>query len=143
MQPRLSPFWRKISYAVSFELIGIAVAGIGLMIMSDTSAGQSLIVSTICATIALFWSFAFNSMFESWERRQPQRGRTLRRRITHAVLFEGGLVVALLPFMAWWLNVTLIQAAIYEAGLILLFTIYTFVFTWTFDRIFGLPQSAL
>jgi len=64
------------------------------------------------------------------------------RRTTHALGFEGGLVVLMLPLMAWWLDVTLWQALIYEAGLIVIFIIYTYVFTWAFDRIFGLPASA-
>ena len=27
------------------------------------------------------------------------------------------------------------------AGLIVLFLVYTWVFTWSFDRLFGLPQA--
>ena len=29
-----------------------------------------------------------------------------------------------------------------EAGLLVFFLIYTYVFNWTFDRVFGLPASA-
>jgi uncharacterized membrane protein len=143
MTPPLSPFWRKTIYAISFELIGILVASLSLMAMSEASTSQSLILSTICATVALIWSYGFNSLFEAWEANRPTRGRPLPRRIAHAVLFEGGLVVILVPVMAWWLNVTLFQALFFEAGLIVVFIIYTFAFTWAFDRIFGLPQSAL
>lgn len=60
----------------------------------------------------------------------------------HSVLFEGGLVVILLPVMALWLQVTLWQALIWEGGLIAVFLVYTWAFTWAFDRIFGLPASA-
>ena len=51
-------------------------------------------------------------------------------------------MVLLVPIMAWWLGVTLVQALVYEAGLILLFLVYTYLFTWGFDRVFGLPASA-
>lgn len=143
MTAPLPPFWRKTIYAVSFELIGIIVATLGLLIMSDATPSQSLVVSVVGATVALAWSYGFNTLFEAWEARQTLRGRPWGRRIAHAILFEGGLVVLLVPFLAWWLGVTLVQALVYEAGLIVLFTVYTFVFTWAFDRIFGLPQSAL
>ncbi|OYU39237.1 MAG: hypothetical protein CFE33_12585 [Pseudorhodobacter sp. PARRP1] len=138
----MTPTFRKILYAVSFETLGIAVATLGLLAMSDADAGQSLILSAITASVAMTWSMAFNWLFEAWEARQSVRGRSLARRTVHALLFEGGLVVLVLPIMAWWLGVDLWTALQYEAGLIVLFIIYTYIFTWSFDRIFGLPASA-
>ncbi|GLS87373.1 hypothetical protein GCM10010873_23470 [Cypionkella aquatica] len=138
----MTPTFRKILYAVSFETLGIAVATLGLLAMSDAAPAQSLILSAITATIAMTWSMGFNWLFEAWEARQATKGRSLARRTMHALLFEGGLVVLVLPIMAWWLGVDLWTALKYEAGLIVLFIIYTYVFTWSFDRIFGLPASA-
>jgi len=138
----MTPTTRKIVYAVSFETIGIAVSTLGLLLISDSDPTESLVLSAFASTIAMTWSFIFNLIFEAWEARQTTKGRSLLRRTTHALGFEGGLVVLMLPLMAWWLDVTLWQALIYEAGLIVIFIIYTYVFTWAFDRIFGLPASA-
>lgn len=138
----MTPTTRKILYAVSFESLGIAVATLGLLAMSDAEPAQSLVLSAITATIAMSWSMAFNWLFEAWEARQSVKGRSLARRAAHALLFEGGLVLLVLPIMAWWLRVDVWTALKYEAGLIVLFIIYTYVFTWSFDRIFGLPASA-
>lgn len=138
----MRPALRKIVYAISFETLGVAVASAGLLAMSDATASQSISLSIIAATVALGWSYAFNTAFEAWEARQSQRGRSLARRSAHALLFEGGLVLILVPVMAWWLQVGLIEALTYEAGLIVLFIAYTYAFTWAFDRIFGLPASA-
>jgi uncharacterized membrane protein len=90
----------------------------------------------------MLWNLAFNAMFEGWEARQTIRGRSLKRRTAHALLFEAGLVLALLPITAWWFSVSLLQALAYESALIVAFLIYTWVFTWAFDRLFGLPASA-
>ncbi len=139
---RMSPTLRKIVYAISFETLGIAVTALALLAMSDASPSQSLIFSGLTATVAVIWSYSFNAVFEAWETRQTTKGRSARRRITHSLLFEAGLVLILVPIMAWWLNLTWLQAIRYEAGLIALFVAYTYAFTWTFDRIFGLPQSA-
>lgn len=138
----MSPARRKIIYAVSFETLGTLLASVALMLMSDADAGSSLALSVLTATIALSWSFVFNTGFEAWEARQPIRGRSLRRRTAHALLFEGGLVLICIPVMAWWLQVGYMEALVYEAGLIALFIAYTYVFTWGFDRVFGLPASA-
>jgi len=137
----MSPLRRKVLYAVSFELLGTLVATLGLMAMSDTSAAMSFVASVIGATIALCWSYLFNTAFEAWEARQTTKGRSPLRRAAHALMFEGGMVLIFIPFMAWWLGVGMIEAAIYEAGLIALFILYTYGFTWAFDQIFGLPAS--
>ncbi len=138
----MTPTRRKIVYAVSFEALGTLVASVALMLMSDASAASSLALSVLTATIALSWSYVFNTGFEAWEARQPVRGRSLKRRTAHALLFEGGLVLICIPVMAWWLQVGYLEALVYEAGLIALFIVYTYAFTWGFDRIFGLPASA-
>ncbi len=138
----MSPTRRKILYAVSFEICGIFVAGVALWLMSTADAARSFSLSALAATVAMIWSFAFNSVFEAWEARHPLRGRTKRRRAAHAILFEGGLLAVLLPLTAWWLSVGIVEALMLEAGLVAVFILYTYLFTWGFDLIFGPPASA-
>lgn len=138
----MTPARRKIVYAVSFETLGTLVATGFLWLAWEASAGSSLGLSILTATIALCWSYAFNSLFEAWEARQAVKGRSRRRRLVHAVLFEGGFVLISVPVLAWWLQVGLVEAVAYEAGLVILFMVYTYLFTWAFDRVFGLPASA-
>ena len=64
------------------------------------------------------------------------------RRVMHALGFEGGLALMLIPLMAWWFGVGLWQALVMDLGLLLFFLVYTFVFNWGFDRLFGLPAAA-
>ena len=49
----------------------------------------------------------------------------------------------LVPLFAWWFNVSLWQAFVMDLALIVFFLCYTFVFNWVFDRVFGLPASAM
>ena len=136
------PTLRRITYATSFEAGGIALSTALLLLMDDSGAGASFVFSVLASTVAMLWNLAFNAMFEAWETRQTTRGRSLARRTAHAALFEAGLVIMLLPLTAWWFDVTLLTALAYEAALIVAFLIYTWVFTWAFDRLFGLPASA-
>ncbi len=138
----MSPLSRKIVFAISFESLGIVLASGLLLLISSASPDQTLILSAINAAVALLLNFTFNAAFEHWEARQPIKGRPLFLRATHAVLFEGGLTLLMVPFMAWWLQITLWQSFLFEAALIILFLVYTYAFTWAFDRIFGLPASA-
>ncbi len=142
MKLHQSPAMRRILYATSFEAGGILLSAALLLLMAKTTVGGSLAFSVIASTVAMLWNLTFNAMFEAWEARQSIRGRSLKRRAAHALLFEAGLVLALLPLTAWWFSVSLLQALAYEAVLIAAFLIYTYLFTFAFDRLFGLPASA-
>ena len=133
---------RRLLYVALYELIAIAAATLGLAALSGQGAAHSSVLAVAASVIAVVWNVAFNALFERWESRQAQRQRTVLRRIAHALGFEGGLVLALVPMMAWWFEVTLWQALVMDLGLIVFFLCYTFAFNWAFDRIFGLPASA-
>jgi uncharacterized membrane protein len=103
---------------------------------------SSIGLAVVLSTIALLWNFVFNMLFEAWERRQVSKERTPVRRLLHGAGFEGGLVVLLLPVMAWWLDTSLLTALVTNLGLLAFFFFYAIGFTWAFDKLFGLPESA-
>jgi uncharacterized membrane protein len=138
----LSPAARRVVYALLFEAIGLVITTLGLLAVSGRDAATAGGAAFGSMLIALAFNYVFNWGFEAWERRQPVKGRPLRRRILHGVLFEGGLMLILVPFLAWWMAIGLWQALVADAGLIAFFAVYTLGFTWAFDRIFGLPASA-
>ncbi len=133
---------RKIVYVSLFELIAIGCTTSMLALLGhETGAAGAIAVTT--SLIAVVWNFVYNGLFEAWEARQARKGRSLARRIVHAVGFEGGLVLILVPLFAWWLSISLWQAFVLDLGLVIFFVVYAFVFNLAFDRIFGLPASAL
>jgi len=137
-----TPVRRRIVYVTIYEIIAVASTTVAFALIFSVPTGSAGALSVAASTVAMAWNFIFNTLFERWEARQPVRGRSLGRRILHACGFEAGLVLALVPLMAWWLGVSLWQAFVLDLGLILFFLIYTFVFNLVFDRLFGLPQSA-
>ena len=133
---------RRVVYISLYEGIAIVAASAGLALMSGQGLGHSGVLAVVASVIAVLWNLAFNALFERWESRQAVRGRSLRRRVAHAIGFEGGLVAFLVPVFAWWLDVSLWQALVMDLGLVVFFLVYTFVFNWAFDAVFGLPASA-
>ncbi|MGI4779405.1 MAG: PACE efflux transporter [Janthinobacterium lividum] len=133
---------RRVVYISLYEGIAIVAASFGLAAMSGQGLGHSGALAAIASAIAVVWNLAFNALFERWESRQAVRGRSLRRRIAHAIGFEGGLVAFLVPAIAWWLDISLLEALAMDLGLVVFFLVYTFVFNWVFDAVFGLPASA-
>ena len=95
---------RRIVYISLYEGIAIVAASAGLALMTDAGLGHSGVLAVAASVIAVIWNLVFNWLFERWESRQTVRGRSVRRRIAHAIGFEGGLVAFLVPMFAWWLE---------------------------------------
>ena len=133
---------RKVVYVTFFELIAIGCTTAGLTMFSDHGAGHASIAAVASSTIAVVWNLAYNTLFEMWESRQVKRGRSVARRVAHAVGFETGMLAMLVPLFAWWLDISLWHAFLLDFGLVLFFLAYTFAFSWAFDTVFGLPASA-
>ena len=139
----LSARTRRVVRAVLYETIAIACVAPMLVLVFGQSPLSSLGLSVTMSSIALVWNYSFNALFERWEARQTVKGRSWQRRAAHGLGFEGGLALILVPVMAGWLGITWWQAFVADLGILVFFLVYTVVFTWVFDRVFGLPQSAL
>lgn len=133
---------RRVVFVALYEAIAIAFCSWAFSALTGQSMGHASVLSAAASAVAVAWNVVFNHLFEAWEARQAVRGRSLQRRIAHAVGFEGGLVVFLVPLIAWWLDVSLWHALWMDLGLVVFFLCYTFVFNWMFDLVFGLPASA-
>ena len=134
---------RKVVYVTLYELFAIAISSTGLAAGSGASLERAGVIAVASAVIAIVWNLVYNTLFERWESHQRVRGRSLGRRVAHAIGFELGFLVLLVPLFAWWFGISLEHALVLEIGLAMFFLLYTFVFNWAFDRVFGLPASAL
>jgi len=133
---------RKIVYVTLFEGIAIVCATLGLATLSGDNLGHSGVLAAATSAVAVLWNFIYNLLFEAWETRQTVRGRSVLRRAMYTLGFEVGLIALLVPLIAWWLRITLMQALALDLGLVGFFVCYTFGFSWAFDRVFGLPDAA-
>ncbi len=143
MQRALSPKTRRVVQAILYEVFAVAFVGPALALIFDKPAVTALSLAVFLSVFALAWNYVFNSFFERWEAGQSQRGRSVLRRIAHASGFEGGLVIMLVPVIAWWLDITVLEAFIADLGVLVFFFVYALVFTWVFDHVVGLPASAI
>lgn len=134
---------RKLVYVTFYELIGLCMSTLGLAYLSDTQASHTGPLAVMITTIAMIWNLIYNTVFEYWESRQATRGRSVARRVVHAVGFQLTLVIYLIPLIAWWLDMSLVDALWVDMAFIVLVPCYTFVYNWAFDKLFGLPSSAM
>jgi len=138
----MRPRTRRVLQALLYEAFAIAFVGPVLSVAFDKPPASTLALAFVLSSVALAWNYVFNAIFERWESRQAVRGRSFWRRLAHGLGFEGGLVVILVPVMALWLDISALEAFVANLGLLAFFFVYAIAFTWAFDRVFGLPESA-
>ncbi|QNX03949.1 PACE efflux transporter [Acinetobacter seifertii] len=133
---------RRIVYVSSYEVIGMVISSVGLALLAGDSVEHTGPLSVMITTIAVTWNFIYNILYEKWEAWQDSKSRTVKRRIVHAIGFQITLVIFLIPLIAWWMDISLVAAFWLDVAFIIIIPIYTFIFNWTFDKLFGLPVSA-
>jgi uncharacterized membrane protein len=139
----MTPTRRRVLQALLYEVFAIAFVGPVLGWAFDKPQTSTLLLAVVLSSIALCWNYVFNALFEKWESRQLVKGRSFMRRLAHGAGFEGGLTVLLVPVMAYWLDTSFLTAFLANLGLLAFFFVYAMGFTWAFDKVFGLPQSAV
>jgi len=131
----------RIRHALSFEIIALLlIVPLGAAVFHFPLHAIGA-VSIVSATLATLWNLIYNWGFDAILQRW--RGSTLKTpmlRVLHAVLFEGGLLVVLMPFIAWYLQVSLWQAFVMDVAFALFYMVYAFGFNWGYDRLFPLKE---
>jgi len=121
-----------VLHAVLFEVIANVLVFIILIILSSAAPSQSALLTIVSSTLAMWWNYLFNLIFDSVQLRKGFK-KDWRMRCLHSILFELGLLLILIPFAAWWLNITLLAALKLECGLVLFFLVYAYLFNLVWD----------
>ena len=123
----------RFFHALGFEVLAIAIcAPLGAWLLGYSLAHMGLLTLMV-SLIAMTWNMAFNALFDSAQRRMGFT-RTMWARVVHSVLFEIGLILAVVPLAAWWLDIGLWEAFVLDIGIVLFFLPYTFAFNWGYDH---------
>lgn len=134
---------RRILYVTLYEGLAIVLCTLVFQAASELDAGRAGLVALASSTVAVTWNYLYNALFEHFERRYSGGGRGLRLRLGHTLGMEGGMVLFCVPLFAYGLQLPLAESLALQTGLLGFFLIYNFVFTLGFDRLFGLPASAV
>ncbi|HGH4686416.1 MULTISPECIES: PACE efflux transporter [Enterobacter] len=125
-------FKERIFHAVIFEVTANVIIALSLAWLMNVSVLQSGSLSVISALTATVWNFVFNKFFDALQKKH-QFQRTFLVRAIHAVGFETGLIISLIPVAMFMLNLTIAEAFFVEIGLVLFFLPYTMLFNWLYD----------
>ncbi len=121
-------------HAVLFEILAIGISAPLAAWLTGHSIGSMGLLTAAIATMAVVWNMIYNWAFDRLQRRRGFE-RTLLVRAVHACGFELGLIIAAIPFAAWWLNISLWQALVLDIGLVLFYLPYAFFFNLAYDTL--------
>lgn len=131
-QPLPRSLRERIGHALAFEAIAVLICAPTMAWFMDKPLLHLGVLTLMFSTVAMLWNMLFNYLFD---RAQSRLGfeRGFRARVSHALLFEVGLIVVLVPLAAWWLSIGLLEALLLDIVLILFFLPYTMAFNWIYD----------
>ncbi|SOE51418.1 hypothetical protein ANDA3_3426 [plant metagenome] len=123
----------RVLHAALFEIMAVALCAPTLAWLMGKPLLSMGILTGAISLVAMAWNMIYNAAFERVER---ARGwvRNTGLRVAHALGFEAGLILAIVPMAAWWLSISLWEAFLLDIGLLLFFLPYTYLYNLGYDR---------
>lgn len=131
----------RIRHAILFEALGLAlIIPLGTLLFGLHPSDMG-VIGLGSALVATAWNYVYNLGFDhAMQRLAGHTRKSLPLRVAHAVLFEAGLLVILLPPIAWYLGLSLVQAFVMDLAIAAFYVAYAFGFNLAYDRIFPLQS---
>ena len=108
----------RIRHAVSLEIVGLALIMLPASWLFGLHMHDTGVIGLAGSLAAVIWTYAFNFGFDTVLKGVTGRtSKGLAIRILHAVLFEIGLVIIFVPFVAWYLGTGFWHALSIDIGL--------------------------
>jgi len=131
----------RIRHAVGFEVVGLLI----FAPLASWAFGYELhemgVIGAVASLIATGWNYLYNLLFDkAMLRLTGQVRKSVMVRVLHAILFELGLLVVFLPALAWYLNISLIDALIMDIAVAVFYMAYALVYNWLYDIVFPVPS---
>lgn len=139
---KMRSFPDRVRHALMFEIIGLMIITPVAAFLFKQPMTHMGVVGIGSATIATVWNFLFNVGFDHGMRRMVgHTNKSLRIRLLHTVMFELGLLIFLLPPIAWYLDMTLLETLKLDLAIVAFYLVYNFVFNIAYDRVFPVAAT--
>ena len=137
-------FRDRVRHALMFEAVALAIFIPGSALVFNQPMQHMGVIGVVSATIATLWNFVFNLGFDrAMLRLRGSIQKTLAIRVAHTFLFEAGLVVMLIPMIAWYLGIGLWEALLMDVAIVIFYLVYGFLFNIAYDRVFPVTTTPL
>ena len=132
----------RVRHALAFEIIGLVIFIPLFSWLLQKNVSEMGVLGVVSAFTATCWNFIYNWGFDlAMLRWAGTLHKTVAVRVLHSVLFEAGLIVLLIPFIAWYLGISLWAALLMDIAIVVFYLVYAFFFNIAYDRLFPLPDA--
>ena len=125
---------RRWIHALSYEVILLVIIALVLSYVFEMPMQVTGGLGIAMAVTSVLWNMLFNHYFEKFEAKHQLR-RTFKIRVLHAIGFEGGLMLATIPMVAYALEKSMMQAFLIDLLMTLSILLYTFIFQYCYDHV--------
>lgn len=133
----------RIRHALMFEVIALLLFIPIFTYFLGFSVASMGVVGIVSSIVATLWNFIYNIIYDkALYKLRGKLDKTLKDRIFHAIFFEFGLLFLLIPFISWYLKITLIDALIMDVWIVAFYLFFAFLFNLVYDRIFRAQSSS-
>ncbi len=133
----------RIRHAIGFEVIGLLAFAPLASVVFGYELHQMGLIGAVASLIAAGWNYVYNLLFDkAMLRFTGQLRKSVFVRVLHAVLFELGLLVVFLPSVAWYLDISLVDALIMDIAVAGFYMVYALIYNWLYDIVFPVPSLA-
>ncbi|SPA48170.1 PACE efflux transporter [Cupriavidus taiwanensis] len=130
----------RIRHAVGFEVVGLLIFAPLASWAFGYELHQMGLIGAVASLVATGWNYLYNVLFDKGMLRfTGQLRKSVPVRVLHAVLFELGLLVVFLPSLAWYLDISLLDALIMDIAVAGFYMLYALVYNWLYDIVFPVP----
>ena len=133
----------RLRHTLGFEVLGMMISVPLFSLLTGQPVDHLGPLAIGLSLLATGWNYLYNLLVDHWMLRQLGRlEKRLIERVLHALLFELGLLLVVLPLTALWLGISLWQALWLDIGFSLFFVFYAFGYNLAYDHLFPLPHQA-
>lgn len=133
----------RIRHTIVFEVLAVTIVTVAGSWVTGHEMEKLASLSILFSFLAMGWNFVYNILFDHWDKKY--RGAAPRGfwiRTLHAVLFEIVFLFFGIFLVAYWLQISLMDALILDIGFAVFFVIYAFCYNWAYDLVFPIPKEA-
>lgn len=134
----------RIRHSIFFEIFGIAFTAFGGAWLTGHSPEDMGLIGIVFSLLAMSWNFVYNLLFDLWDRKYRNSApRGVFIRVIHAIFFELFMLICGMFIIAYWLNISLLDALIMDVAFSVFFLVYAFAYNWLYDIVFPIhPETA-
>ena len=125
---------RRLIHATIYEVTLLVIIALVLSHIFEMPLEVTGGLGVLMAVTSMIWNMVFNHYFEKAEAKYGFK-RTVKVRILHAIGFEGGLTIATIPMIAYFMQLSFLNAMLLDFSLTLCILFYTFIFQCCYDYI--------